>query len=398
MLIGVHIPRFAPPVPAAERGVRLVGTPAALAPEEGSGNRIGEINAPAAAAGVRPGMRIGEAYALCPRLSLHPPDPVAVREAAERLCGNLESIGARVEPVDQGLVLLDAAPLERLLRGLDGVLREAAHAAEGIAPGVRPRLGAALGRFQTTLAAQRARPGRPLVIRPDRAEAFLASLPVDALAPVAPEIRDALGKLGIRRLSEVRELGRLRLRDRFGPDGERAYRLAAGEDSDRLDPRPPPLALRETLALPEPAATEQALWHALRLLLARLLARPERASRAPRSLLVGARLQGGGSWERHVPLREATADRTRLELALRPKLAELPAPADQLAVELGALAPADRQLALLRTGGEERSARIAEAVRQVRSVVDQHAALRIVEVDGESRVPERRFALAPEWE
>jgi hypothetical protein len=67
-------------------------------------------------------------------------------------------------------------------------------------------------------------------------------------------------------------------------------------------------------------------------------------------------------------------------------------------VELGALAPADRQLALLRSDGEERSARIAEAVRQVRSVVDEHAALRIVEVDGASRVPERRFALAPEWE
>src|SRR3954471_21114436 len=121
MLIGVHIPRFALTVTAAGRGVRLVGTPAALAPVEGSGNRIGEINAPAAAAGVRPGMRLGEAYALCPRLALHPPDPVAVREAVERLCGNLESIGARVEPVDQGLVLLDAAPLERLLRGLDGV-------------------------------------------------------------------------------------------------------------------------------------------------------------------------------------------------------------------------------------------------------------------------------------
>src|SRR6185437_8376943 len=86
MLIGVHIPRFALTVTAAERGVRLVGTPAALAPAEGSGNRIGEINAPAAAAGVRAGMRLGEAYALCPRLALHPPDPVAVREAAERLC------------------------------------------------------------------------------------------------------------------------------------------------------------------------------------------------------------------------------------------------------------------------------------------------------------------------
>ena len=46
-------------------------------------------------------------------------------------------------------------------------------------------------------------------------------------------------------------------------------------------------AMREMLALPEPAATEQALAHAIRLLLDRLLARPERDGRAPRVLAWG---------------------------------------------------------------------------------------------------------------
>ena len=75
MLVGVHIPRFALAVTAAQLGVRLVGAPAALAPADGSGGRIGEVNAPAAAAGVRAGMALGEAYALCPRIALYPPDP-----------------------------------------------------------------------------------------------------------------------------------------------------------------------------------------------------------------------------------------------------------------------------------------------------------------------------------
>src|SRR4051794_15029616 len=398
MLVGVHIPRFALAITAAQLGVRLVGAPAALAPIDGSGGRIGEVNAPAAAAGVRAGMPLGEVYALCPRIALYPPDPVAVREAAGRLLLQLEAIGAQVEPLADGLALLDSRPLQRLLRGLSGVLHEAGRAAEGVAPGIRPRLGAAPGRFLTEVAARRARPGRPLVGGGERSEAVLGGLPIDALTPIDPDLRRTLERLGLRSLADVRGLGRLALRDRFGPEGERAYRLCAGEDSDRLRPRPAPQSLREVLALPEPAATEQALSHALRLLLDRLLARPERAGRAPRSLLLGARLQGGGSWERHVPLREATADRARLELALRPKLAELTAPVDQLAVELGALAPGDRQVALLRPAGEERAERLAEAVRQVRSAVSEGAALRVVAVDPQSRLPERRFALSPDPE
>lgn len=395
MLVGVHIPRFALAVTVAAGGGGPVGAPAAVAPGEGSGGRIGEVNAPAEAAGVRAGMRASEALALCPPLALHPPDPVAVRVAAERMCRGLEAAGAGVEPVADGLVLLDSRPLRRLLGGLDGVLREVGRAAAAAAPGPRPRLGAGTVRFVALTAARRARPGAPLVVGATSAQAFLDRLPLSALEPVAVEVREALHDAGLRRLQDVRALGRTALRDRFGPGGERAWLLSAGIDVERVRARPLPIALREVLALPEPAATEQALTHALRLLLDRLLARPEREGRAPRLVLLGARLAGGGSWERQVALREATSERARLELALLPRLQELPGPVDQLAVELGVLSEADHQLALVRAAGEERRERVAEAVRQVRAAVGPGAALRVVEVDSTSRLPERRFGLAP---
>ena len=44
-----------------------------------------------------------------------------------------------------------------------------------------------------------------------------------------------------------------------------------------------------------------------------------------------------------------------------------------------------------------RAARLREAVRQARSVAGPEAALRILAVDPDSRVPERRLALTP-WE
>ena len=129
--------------------------------------------------------------------------------------------------------------------------------------------------------------------------------------------------LGIRRLRDLAALPATVVRDRFGYEGQRAWLLAAGHDSERIEPRAVAPALREMLALGEPIATEQAMAHAVRLLLDRLLARPERAGRAPRSLRVGARLAGGGSWEEHVPLREPSSDRKLLEMVATPRLIAL---------------------------------------------------------------------------
>ncbi len=402
MLVGVHIPRFDLAVAAHEHGVPMAGVPLALAPLDGGAGPIGEVSTAAAAAGVRPGMRTGQAHALCPALRLVPPDPLAVRLRADRLYIALEGIGAAVEPVADGLALLDARPLERLWEGLDGVLRASAEAA-GRETGLRPRVGAAPGRFLTAHAARRARPGKPLVIPAAQATAFLADLPVAALGPGAAgaasidnDLLLVLEGLGIRRLRDLAALPATVVRDRFGYEGERAWLLAAGHDSERLEPRAVAPALREMLALGEPIATEQAMAHAVRLLLDRLLARPERAGRAPRSLRIGARLAGGGSWEEHVPLREPSADRKLLEMVATPRLIALGTPVDQIAIELAALTEAHRQGVLLRAEGEERRERRAEAVRQVRAAVGRDAALRVVAVAPDSRLPERRYALAPD--
>ena len=48
----------------------------------------------AEAFGIRPGMRLGEALARCPTLTLVPPDPAGVADVWERLLVRLESVGA----------------------------------------------------------------------------------------------------------------------------------------------------------------------------------------------------------------------------------------------------------------------------------------------------------------
>src|SRR3954467_5007602 len=123
-VVAVLLPRFELAV-AAGRREELLGAPAALAPEPGREQLIGEVSTAAEAFGVRAGLRIGEALARCPGLVLLPPHPVGVAGAWERVLQRLESIGAAVESERPGRACFAADGLRRLHGGhLDGTLRE----------------------------------------------------------------------------------------------------------------------------------------------------------------------------------------------------------------------------------------------------------------------------------
>jgi protein ImuB len=130
----------------------------------------------------------------------------------------------------------------------------------------------------------------------------------------------------------------------------------------------------------------------------RLLARRERRGRALRAAVVSAVLVEGGTWRDRMTFREPLADPRRMRLVLAPKLAGLPAPAEVLRLRAeGFGPPAGAQGALVEEPASARAERLREAVRQTRVAAGPDAALRVLEVDPDSRVPERRLVLAP-WE
>jgi protein ImuB len=89
-------------------------------------------------------------------------------------------------------------------------------------------------------------------------------------------------------------------------------------------------------------------------------------------------------------------DPARLRLVLAPRLADLPAPAESLGVEVEAFGPpAHDQEVLVEDAGELRRARLGEAVRHVRQATGEESLMRVLEVDPDSRLPERRAVLAP---
>jgi protein ImuB len=395
MVVCVLYPRFELLAALGDRRAMLA-EPAALAPEAGREQVVGEVSAPAEAFGVVRGMRLGEAMSRCPALRLVAPDPEGVRSLWNTALDRLEAIGAQVESDRAGAAYFEAGGLRGLHGGdIAGVLSATRRT---LGPGAR--LGAAPSRFAAHAAALQARPRRRssggVVVEQPGLRDFLAPLPVSLLRTrleleALPEL---LERLGIRTLGEVAALSARAVAERFGHPGLLALDLACGRDTP-LEPRRPPEPVLERLDLPE-AASGQQLERALELLVARVLARRERRGRALRALAVSARFVAGGTWRIVITFRKASADPRRIQLAMAPKLANLPAPAESLALEVEAFGPpAHDQGRLLDEAASIRRARLGEAVRQARQAAGSDAALRILEVDSDSRIPERRVVLAP---
>jgi protein ImuB len=411
MVTCVLYPRFELLAALGDRRA-LLSEPVALAPEAGREQVVGEVSAPAEAFGVVRGMRLGEAMSRCPALRLVPPDPEGVRSLWNTVLDRLEGVGAAVESDRAGAAFFEADGLHGIHGGdLAGVLAAARHAL-----GAGARFGAAPSRFAAHAAALQARPRRrgrgrssgpglvggtsappgAVLVDESAVRDFLAPLPVSLLRTrlelqVLPEV---LERLGIRTLGEVAALPSRAMAERFGHPGLLALDLAQGRDTP-LEPRRPLEPVAERLELPE-AASGQQLERALELLVARVLARRERRGRSLRALAVSARFVAGGTWRIAVTLRHASADPARIRLALAPKLGELPAPAESLALEVEAFGPpAHDQARLLDEAAEARRRRLGEAVRQTRQAAGADAALRVLDVDPDSRIPERRAVLAP---
>jgi nucleotidyltransferase/DNA polymerase involved in DNA repair len=385
---------------------RLWLRPVALAPLPGKEAILGPVNTAAEATGVSSGMRLGEALALCPSITLIERDAMLVETEWESVLARLEDSGFAVEPVEPGCLYFDTRGVERLYGGVSPALRRALSA---VGASWTVSAGAADRRFAALAAAAIARPGQAVVVDDDRTEEFLAPLPL-TLLPLEPRRREELDRLGVKKIGQLAGLPGSAVAERLGPDGRRAWSLArnedraGAEDNARVTARQPVVELSERLDFPEAIANELTLRRALTALLDRILARPERGGREIRKVALSARLVGGGSWRRTMTLREPSTERGTLRAALGPKLAELPAPVLTLGIELLALVESQgRQLALVRPegnahfrpSGEELQTRLRDGLRQVRAAAGAGAVASVVEVAPWSRIPEQRALLVP---
>ncbi|HWN72267.1 MAG TPA: hypothetical protein VNN15_00500 [Solirubrobacterales bacterium] len=308
-------------------------------------------------------------------------DPVQAAEATEAAVRALEGLGAAVESEQPGEAFFAVDGLRGLYggdsAGVLAVARRAVGEEWSLATG-RTRLAAFLAAGEWE--------------RPVPSAALRSRLGVSERE--ADELIEALRRLGIETLRDFVRLSADQVADRFGPLGVRALGLCRGEE-EPLRPRTPHEELAEEIELPEDTAGRR-LDRALELLVDRLLAAPQRKGRMLLGLRLGALLAGGGSWSAEQGLGRPSASPRVLCNVLAPRLEELPGPATALRLRAVGLGPPARdQLELAVGGSEPRRRRLRAAVHEVRLAQGAEALLKILPVDGGSRVPERWALLTP---
>ena len=409
MVIAVVIPRF--PLLVALLAAKIPrDRPVALGPQPGDPQVVGLCTGSARKHGVIPGLRVGEALSRCPELELVPPDPEGVAKANEKLLERLETMGAAVEPVEAGVACFESRGLERLHGGLDRLLKRLPAA---LPVGAGGRIGVAPSRFAALQAGREAPSRAPHVLHRREVPHFLSPLPVGRLASALGRDGDTgaestaddpldhatiamLEGLGITTLGHMAMLPRRAVLERLGFNGVRAWRLARGEEDRRLRPRTPPDPVESSVTFPEPVGVLPALQSAARMLIYQVTAVASARGRAIRRVGFRAQLAGGASWSRSMTLREPSTDPERICAAALPNLESIAAPVIELTVRADAgVAASGRQMSIDDPGRTEQRRRTGEALRHVQAAHGDEALLRAIEIEPHTRMPERRWVLAP---
>jgi DNA polymerase-4 len=216
----------------------LRGKPVAVGGSPRTRGVVAAASYEARAFGVRSAMPMARALRLCPGLVRVPPDFARYRAVSRQVMAILRSATPLVEPLSLDEAYLDvtdnlwAEPLARdIARRLKARIRE--ELGLGCSAGVAPN------KFLAKIASGWRKPDGLTVIAPQRVEAFLQRLPVDALWGVGPVTAKKLRAVGIERLVDVRSAPGEALRRAVGGMAEWLRRLSYGDDPRPVEPQRP---------------------------------------------------------------------------------------------------------------------------------------------------------------
>ncbi|HXU33704.1 MAG TPA: DNA polymerase Y family protein [Thermoanaerobaculia bacterium] len=291
----------------------------ALAILEGNGQaaRVIAATRAARAAGVRPGLSLPQARALCPKLAVRPRDATSERAAEEALIEVADAFSPRVENAGDGTVFLDLDGLPRAVSlrnaatpataepdGLERALgRDLAAAAD--AAGLPARVGIASSKLAARVAA--GLPGSPVIVPAGEEAAFLAPLPLARLAPEV-DLSATLERWGVRSIGDFARLPPAEVASRLGRSGSELHTVARGLDPRPLVPREPPPCFEEGMSLEWPLATIEPFLFIGRAALERLTKRLEGAGLACLRLELDLTLEPEGNLRRSIELPAPSRD------------------------------------------------------------------------------------------
>ncbi len=390
-------------------------------------------------------MTVSQAIGLCPTLTILEPDPVYYDEQFSSILAALTRISPIVEPVELGRAYIGVDGLDRLVGDPAKQIRTIEHALgsdRGIrrwtnhdarkklvagnrqpaavggggkkrvagsgqqaagGNGVRGwsglRLGWARGKFASWVAACRAKPGQPVILRDPERKEFLSGQSI-AVLPVESDTHRRLWQLGIKTLKDLASLPCEAVISQFGREGQTAWQLATGLIVEPVHGRSPPENIVTSIEFPLPVADRQILSYAIGKLIERSLRDPRRIGWRVQTLRIRSALEHGSSWLTEIILKNPTADSKSICAPIESKLEQSPptGAVDNITVEFTSLVRGTTELQLFaqdassaaRTG---RRRALRWASKEIQKRLKQSMLHHIIEVHPWSRLPERRYAL-----
>ncbi|MBA3379272.1 MAG: DNA polymerase Y family protein [Chloroflexia bacterium] len=391
-IVCLRIPYFALRIALLE-SPHLNGKPLVLSNPQSGRAIVLDATPEALAGGIRPGMNLREASALCPTVVVLAADPVRERTVSQQIQNRLEHLSPLVEPdeAEQGCWYIDLTGLERYY----GTYAQATQRLIAcVDPILRGRVGVASARFTARVAAGVAKAGSIRTVTDDEAPGFLAEAPI-TWVPLPPDVIRQLEHLGIPTLGAFTKLPARKVAARFGPAGRQAWELARGQDNQPVVPPPRTRPVIEDLVMPTPAVSREMLMIGLRQMVTRAFGKAELRGKHVRQVALHAILEGERrSWQRTLTLKEPCGrDRVINALELRLQAIEMAGPIEMITIEFSGITTETARQAAFSMMGPRAAAPLTAAIHQLKHRYGLSPIYHVVEVEPWSRIPERRHAL-----
>lgn len=204
----------------------------------GSGARgvVAAASYPARTRGIRSAMPMASARRLAPDLVIVPPRIDHYRRISGRVMEVLGDVVADVEQISVDEAFLDVRGARRLFgtpEQIADLLRRRIREELGLPSSV----GGSVSRAVAKIASARAKPDGMLIVPAAGTAEFLAPLPVSVISGIGPRAQEALARIGVRTIGQLREIPRSALVRALGPRTPEIMALADGSDRTGLGHR-----------------------------------------------------------------------------------------------------------------------------------------------------------------
>jgi len=303
----------------------------------------------------------------------------------------LEGISPLVEGAELGCVYIGVDGLQLIYPNDESLIDAVFH----VVPEVfAPQTGIAGNKFLAYLIASRCLPCGRQVLASDVKD-FLREITCNVL-PVSMKSKEKLRQFGLHTLGQVAALPPGPLLSQFGTEGKKICDLARGYDDTPLYPRMMEEVIEESTILASVTVALEFILVALEELLGKVFARIGCVGLGIRSLTVWTRTWNADQWERTVRFREPAADIRTVIDRIKRVMEEYPqpGPVEQIGLNINRLGyPGGRQNSLFR---EIRSQdHLMQNIHELELRLGNPLVYRVKEVEPWSRIPERRYVLAP---